>query len=73
LSCDITMTGPERSWLVSPDVSYEWREGVKSANAGARSWKLSFGGWLVQSESDKSALRMLRGARQVYARLSAWL
>ena len=73
ISCDVTMTGPERSWLVSPDISYEWREGPKSPHAGASSWKLSVGGWLVQSESDKSALRILRGARQVYARLSAWL
>ncbi|MEY4630972.1 MAG: hypothetical protein RIQ81_1092 [Pseudomonadota bacterium] len=73
MSCDVTMTGPERSWLVSPDVTYEWREGAKSARAGASSWKMSFGGWLVQSESDKSSLRILRGARQVYARLTAWL
>ncbi len=75
ISCDSTITGPERSWLVNPDVSFDWRTGDarRSGNASEASWKLSVGGWLVQSESDKSALRILRDARQVYVRLATWM
>jgi hypothetical protein len=68
ISCDTTITGPKRSWLISPDVTFEWRDKQPSANT----WKLSVGGWLVQSESEQSALQILRGARQVYMRLGAW-
>ena len=69
ISCDATITGPKRSWLVNPDVTLEWRGAETSKNT----WKLSFGGWFVQSESDQSALSILREARQVYMRLAAWM
>lgn len=75
LSCDATVTGPRRSWMVNPDVTIDWRSG--GARRGEResevAWKLSLGGWFVQSESDKSALRILRDARQVYARIATWM
>ena len=75
ISCDSTITGPDRSWLVNPDLSIDWRTGdaQRNGNSSEASWKLSVGGWLVQSESDKSALRILRDARQVYLRLATWM
>jgi hypothetical protein len=75
VSCDTTVTGPDRSWMVNPDVTFDWRGGDqrRSGNSAESSWKLSFGGWLVQSVSDKSTLRILRDARQLYLRLATWM
>lgn len=68
ISCDATLTGPARSWLVHPEIAIDWRDDESSGGV----WKLAVGGWLVQSESNKSSFAMLRDARQVYVKLSAW-
>ena len=71
ISCDSTITGPERSWLINPDVTLGWG-GSENADNSRNSWKISVGGWFVESNSEKSALRILRGARQGYMRLATW-
>ena len=71
ISCDSTVTGPERSWLINPDVTLAWGGSENSDNSG-NSWKISVGGWFIESDSEKSALRILRGARQAYMRLATW-
>ncbi len=62
LSADATFTGPDKSWILSPQVAWT-REGR---------WKFSLGANLIRSLSDDSAFHSLSESSHVWMAVDSW-